>query len=87
MAKAKQQDLKGGGQVKLKEVIKAVSYTARLQVMKKDEYGYNYMFPKDDLITRETIEKFYPELLEMELSDGFHGEGIREGIYVHLKGE
>ena len=71
--------------MKLKEAIKAVSYNARLQVLVKDDYGYNFMFPKCDLITRETIEKFYPELLERELSDGFHGEGIREGIYVHLK--
>lgn len=71
--------------MKLGEALKSVSYVARLQVMKKDEYGYTFMFPKFDLITRETIEKFYPELLDWELSDGFHGEGIRDGIYVHIK--
>lgn len=73
--------------MKFGEAIKAVSYTATLQIMEKDGYGYKFMFPKCDLITRETIEKFYPELLERELSDGFHGEGIRDGIYVHLKGK
>lgn len=73
--------------MKLGEALKAVSYTARLQVMEKDEYGYKFMFPKFDLITRETIEKFYPDLLGRELTDGFHGEGIRDGIYVHIKGK
>lgn len=71
--------------MKLGEALKPVSYTATLQVMKKDDYGYTFMFPRSDLITREIIEKFYPELLEWELSDGFHGEGIRDGLYVHIK--
>lgn len=73
--------------MKLGEALKPVSYVARLQVMEKDDYGYNFIFPRDELITRGVIEKFYPDLLEREISDGFHGEGIRDGIYVHIKGK
>lgn len=73
--------------MKLKEALKPVSYIARLQIMEKDDYGYNFIFPRDELITRETLEKFYPDLLEREITDGFHGEGIRDGIYVHIEGK
>lgn len=71
--------------MKLGTALKAVSYNAQLVVMKKNDTGvYNYVFPKDELITRATIETFYPELLDMELTNGFHGEGIRDGLYVHI---
>lgn len=71
--------------MKLGTALKAVSYVARLVVVKKNEYGgYDYLFPNDELVTRATIETFYPELLDMELTNGFHGEGIRNGLYVHI---
>ena len=72
---------------KLKDAIQYVSYAAALQVTERDAYGHHrYIFPECQLITRETIEKFYPELLERELCDGFHGEGFRDGLYISLKG-
>ena len=70
---------------KLKDVLKFVSYGARLQIVTKDEYGIlNYVFPHCDLITKEVIEKSYPGLLLMELVDGIHGEGNYDGIYIIL---
>lgn len=68
----------------LGEALKCVSYEARLQIMEKDNLGYRFIFPKCDLITRGAIEKFYPELLDRELTNGIHGEGIRDGIYIHI---
>lgn len=74
--------------MKLGLALKPVSYAARLQVLEKDEYGtYHYLFPEDELVTRNIIETFYKDLLERELSDGFHGEGSRDGLYIHLKKE
>ncbi len=71
--------------MKLGDALKVVSYTATLQIMERDKDGnYSYMFPKFDLITRETIEKFYPQLLNRELTNGIHGEGIRDGLYIHI---
>lgn len=69
----------------LREALKPVSYLAKLQVVELEENGsYKHIFPKDELITRGTIEKFYPELLDRDITNGFHGEGIREGLYVHI---
>lgn len=69
----------------LREALKPVSYAAKLQVLELKENGsYEYIFPKSELITRGTIEKFYPELLDRPLTNGFHGEGWREGLYVHI---
>lgn len=71
--------------MKLSLALKPISYTAQLQVVKKNKNGsYDYVFPKDEYVTRFTIEQFYPELLDMELTNGFHGEGFREGIYVYI---
>jgi len=71
--------------MKLSLALKPVSYNAQLVVVKKNKSGgYDYVFPKDELVTRFTIEQFYPELLDMELTNGFHGEGIRDGLYVHI---
>lgn len=73
----------------LRSLLPFISYGARLQLLeiekdKKAPKRYKYIFSKDDIITREVIEKCYPELLDRELSDGIHSEGIREGIYIHL---
>jgi len=68
----------------LREALKPVSYAAKLQVVEKENGSYKYIFPESELITRGTIEKFYPELLDRTLTNGFHGEGMREGLYVHI---
>lgn len=69
----------------LGEALKAVSYVARLQVLKRNENGdYDYLFPKDELVRRDTLEKFHPDLLSCELTNGFHAEGVREGLYIHI---
>jgi hypothetical protein len=74
--------------MKLGLALKPVSYMARLQILEKDEYGtYHYLFPEDELITRHVLEYHYKDLLDRELSDGFHGEGIRDGLYIHIKKE
>lgn len=71
--------------MKLKDLLPFISYTSEIQLMEtKREYkNYHYIFP-NELITRDIIEKFHPELLNRELSDGIHGEGIRDGVYIHL---
>lgn len=79
----------------LRDLLPFISYGATLQIMEisraeRNRYGntiindYDYMFPESDLIVRETIEQCYPELLDREIADGIHGEGEREGIYIHL---
>lgn len=79
----------------LRDLLPFISYGATLQIMEisrseRNQYGnfggyaYEYIFPKSDLIVREVIEQCYPELLDREIADGIHGEGEREGIYIHL---
>lgn len=79
----------------LRDLLPFISYGATLQIMEisraeRNRYGntivndYDYMFPKSDLIMREIIEQCYPELLDREIADGIHGEGERQGIYIHL---
>lgn len=72
----------------LRDLISFISYSAKLQLMETEKgrsrKDYNYIFKEDELITREVIEKCYPELLDRELADGIHGEGYRDGIYIHL---
>lgn len=79
----------------LRDLLPFISYGATLQIMEitraeRNRYGnfegyaYDYMFPESDLVVRETIEQCYPELLDREIADGIHGEGEREGIYIHL---
>lgn len=79
----------------LRDLLPFISYGATLQIMEItraernrcgnfEGYAYEYIFPKTDLIMRETIEQYYPELLDREIADGIHGEGEREGIYIHL---
>ena len=73
--------------MKLRELLPFISYTARLQILETEggyRKNYSYIFSKEELITRSHIEKFNPELLDRELSDRVHSEGIREGIYIHL---
>lgn len=72
--------------MKLKDVLPFISYTAEIQLMETERgfKKYDYMFPKQEFIRRDIIEKFHPELLERELSDGIHGEGTRDGVYIHL---
>lgn len=70
----------------LGEALKTVSYLAQLQVVEynEDRSDFEYLFHKDDFITRETLEKFCPDLLIREMKDGFHADGIRPGIYCHI---
>ena len=73
--------------MKLRELLPFISYTARLQILETERgyrKNYSYIFSKEELITRSHIEKFNPELLDRELSDGVHSEGIRDGVYIHL---
>ena len=74
----------------LRDLLPFISYGATLQIMEisrseRNRYGnfvgyaYEHVFPKSDLIVRETIEQCYPELLDREIADGIHGEGEREG--------
>ena len=79
----------------LRDLLPFISYGVTLQLMEisrseRNRYGntivndYEYMFPVNDEITREAIEQCYPKLLDREIADGIHGEGEREGIYIHL---
>ena len=73
----------------LKSLIPFISYGTKLQLLETEKSKnapkrYEYIFSKDDIITREVIEKCYPKLLDRELADGIHAEGIRDGIYIHL---
>lgn len=72
--------------MKLRDLMPFVSYVAKLQLVETERgrKEYTRIFPKCDLITRGTIQKLYPELLDRELSDGIHGEGFEDGIYIHL---
>ena len=79
----------------LRDLLPFIAYGTALHLMEiprkeRCRYGntivndYEYMFPVSDEITREAIEQCYPELLDREIADGIHGEGEREGIYIHL---
>ena len=70
----------------LRDLLPFVSYTATLVLMETERghRDYQYMFNNTELIRRDVIEKCYPELLDRELSDGVHGEGTRDGLYIHL---
>lgn len=72
--------------MKLRDLLPFVSYAAEIQLIetKRDIGKFDYMFPEHEIVTRDIIEKFHPELLDRELSDGIHGEGIRDGLYIHL---
>lgn len=67
---------------KLKDVLQYISYCASLDIVEQGQNQYKHLFPECDLITREVIEKHYPELLERELSNGIHAEGIRKDRLV-----
>ena len=79
----------------LRDLLPFIAYGTALHLMEipraeRCRYGnvivndYEYMFPIGDEITRESIEQCHPELLDREITDGIHGEGEREGIYIHL---
>lgn len=70
----------------LRDLLKYVSYTATLQLMEtpREKRDYQYIFDRSELILRSVIEENYPELLDREVSDGIHGEGVRDGLYIHL---
>lgn len=61
---------------KLKDVLQYVAYTAAIDIVECDGPNWHHMFPSCDLITRKTIEEFYPKLLERDLKGGIHGEGF-----------
>lgn len=79
----------------LRDLLSFIAYGTALHPMEiprkeRCRYGntivndYEYIFPVSDEITRETIEQYYPELLDREIADGIHGDGERGGIYIHL---
>lgn len=70
----------------LRDLLKYISYTATLQLMEtpREKKEYQYIFGRSDLILRGIIEDNFPELLDREVSDGIHGEGVRDGLYIHL---
>jgi hypothetical protein len=70
---------------KLKDVLQYVAYGTALDIIEVETSGYNsykHLFSESDLITRETIEHFYPELLKREMKGGIHAEGIRKDRLV-----
>ena len=67
---------------KLKDVLQYVAYGTSLDIIEKDRNQWNHLFPECDLVTREAIEECYPELLERELANGIHAEGIRRDRLV-----
>lgn len=71
---------------KLKDLLPFIAYDVALQLVERDRNFrvYDYIFAGDLFIDRGAIEKNYPELLERELSDGIHAEGIRDGVYIPL---
>ena len=77
---------------KLKDVLQYVAYGVSLDIIEQElERGFyfnEHLFPECDLITREVIEENYPELLERELSNGIHAEGIRrDRLVIPIKKE
>ena len=71
---------------RLRDVLPFISYCVSLQLITtpREYKNYSYMFPDSIFIDRGIIEKYYPELLERELSDGIHGEGLRDGLYIPI---
>lgn len=68
---------------KLKDVLQYVAYGVSLDIIEVDDFGFNrHLFSESDLTARETIERFYPELLERELKGGIHAEGFRRDRLV-----
>lgn len=70
----------------LKDALLVIAYDARIQILTtpRRRKQYSYMFNNSAFINREILEKHYPELLDREMSDGIHGEGSRDGVYIHL---
>lgn len=76
--------------VRLKDLLPYISYGTALDLVEQDKERdfvfNNHLFPKSDLITREVIERHYPELLEREVSNGIHAEGMSpDTIVVPIK--
>lgn len=74
----------------LKDLLQYIAYGTALDIVEQDkERGFvfnNHLFPNSDLITREVIERNYPELLEREVLNGIHAEGMRpDTIVVPIK--
>ena len=70
----------------LRDLLPFISYNAQLHIVEteRSHKRYEYVFSSTELVQRGTIEEFYPDLLDRELSDGIHGEGMRDGVYIHL---
>ena len=67
---------------KLKDVLQYVAYGTSLDVIEQNRNQWKHLFPECDLITREVVEEHYPDLLERELANGIHAEGIRKDRLV-----
>lgn len=72
---------------KLKDVLQYVAYGTALDVIEVDKWGKAaHLFSATDFTSRETIEKFYPQLLNRELYGGIHAEGPRrDRLLISLK--
>ena len=71
----------------LRQLLPFISYEATINLMATErgmKRCYERVFPSCECINRKVIETYYPELLDKELSDGVHGEGYREGLYIHI---
>ena len=67
---------------KLKDALQYVAYGTSLDIIEQEGVQHHHVFPESDLITREIVEEHYPELLERELTNGIHAEGIRKDRLV-----
>ena len=70
----------------VKGLLQYVSYTAQLDFIEVSFRSIKHLFPACDIVTRDIIEKCYPQLLNRELCDGIHAEGHRKDrIVIPLK--
>lgn len=72
---------------KVKDVLPFIAYEASLQIVETErEYPrrYDNIFPESTGMNRRILEECYPELLERELSEEIHGEGMKDGIYISV---
>lgn len=73
--------------MKVKDVLQHICYTANLDIVEVDKKAFklNYIFPKNDIVSREIIECKYPNLLERNLSDGIHAVGRSNKITIPIE--
>lgn len=63
----------------LRDLLPFVAYGAALDIVRVENGMVVHLFPECDLVTREMLQKFRPDLLDCQLKNGIHAEGIRNG--------